>query len=130
MKEEKEKVRCPYCGHPVNAMKGKGASCRGIFFKCKNKKCAKNAMPPQFVFDYVFQDLQKNHPHDRHIWDKSSRHVWDHQPITNQQYTLIHRLAPDYKIDAKKMTRGDASRLIQLLLYKKDELEEGADHAP
>lgn len=102
----------------------------GNVYLRKNKKCAKNAMPPQFVFDYVFQDLQKNHPHDRHIWDKSSRHVWDHQPITNQQYTLIHRLAPDYKIDAKKMTRGDASRLIQLLLYKKDELEEGADHAP
>lgn len=102
----------------------------GNVYLRKNKKCSKNAVPPQFVFDYVFQDLQKNHPHDRHIWDKSSRHVWDHQPITNQQYALIHRLAPDYKIDAKKMTRGDASRLIQLLLYKKDELEEGEVHAP
>ena len=39
VKETAEKVRCPYCGHPVNALKGKDASCRGIFFKCKNKDC-------------------------------------------------------------------------------------------
>lgn len=102
----------------------------GNVFLRKNKKCSKAAVPPQFVFDFVYQDLQKNHPHDRHIWDKSKRHVWDHQPITNQQYALIRRLAPDYKIDAQKMTRGDASRVIQLLLYKKDELEEGAGDAP
>ena len=102
----------------------------GNVYLRKNKKCAKNAMPPQFVFDYVFQDLQKNHPHDRHIWDKSKRHAWDKQPITNQQYALIRRLAPDYKIDAKKMTRGDASRVIQLLLYKQEDLEEGVGNAP
>lgn len=102
----------------------------GNVYLRKNKKCSKTAVPPQFVFDYVFQDLQKNHPHDRHIWDKSSRHVWDKQPITNQQYALIRRLAPDYKIDAKKMTRGDASRVIQLLLYKQEDLEEGVGNAP
>lgn len=101
----------------------------GNVYLRKNKKCSKKAVPPQFVFDYVYQDLQKNHPHDQHIWSKSSRHVWDKQPITNPQYALIQRLAPGYKIDTKKTTRGDASRLIQLLLYKKDELEEGADHA-
>ncbi len=37
----KEKVKCPYCGHNVNAFKSKGASCRGIFFKCKNKECSR-----------------------------------------------------------------------------------------
>lgn len=37
----KEKVRCPYCGYPVNAMQGTGARCEGIFFKCKNKDCRK-----------------------------------------------------------------------------------------
>lgn len=37
----KEKVRCPYCGYPVNAMKRPGAHCEGIFFKCKNKDCKK-----------------------------------------------------------------------------------------
>lgn len=37
----KEKVRCPYCGYPVNAMKQEGARCEGIFFKCKNKDCRK-----------------------------------------------------------------------------------------
>ena len=34
---------------------------------------------------------------------------------------LIHKLAPDYKIDTHKMTRGDASRAIQLLTYKPEE---------
>lgn len=42
---------------------------------------------------------------------------WDRQPITSEQISLIHKLAPDYKIDTKKMTRGDASRVIQLLAY-------------
>lgn len=101
----------------------------GNVYLRKNKKCSKSAVPPQFVFDFVFQDLQKNHPRDRHIWDKSKRHVWDSQPITNQQVELIRRLAPDYTVRTKKMTRGDASRLIQLLLYKKDELEEGKTNA-
>ena len=102
----------------------------GNVYLRKNKKCSKNAVPPQFVFDYVYQDLQKNHPHDSHIWDKAQRGRWDNQPITHQQFELIHRLAPDYTIHTKKMTRGDASRLIQLLLYKKDELEEGENYAP
>lgn len=38
---KKEKVKCPYCGHPVNAMKRQNAHCEGIFFKCKNKDCKK-----------------------------------------------------------------------------------------
>ncbi len=41
MTHRKEKVRCPYCGHPVNAMKSTDARCEGIFFKCKNKDCKK-----------------------------------------------------------------------------------------
>nr|DAQ93430.1 MAG TPA: cysteine-rich protein [Caudoviricetes sp.] len=35
----KKKVRCPYCGHPVNANQSEDARCNGIFFKCKNKDC-------------------------------------------------------------------------------------------
>lgn len=35
----KEKIRCPYCGHPINVFKSKDAKCKGIFFKCKNKDC-------------------------------------------------------------------------------------------
>ena len=50
-------------------------------------------------------------------WDKKQRYKWDRQPITSEQISLIHKLAPDYKIDTKKMTRGDASRVIQLLAY-------------
>jgi ssDNA-binding Zn-finger/Zn-ribbon topoisomerase 1 len=38
---KQEKVRCPYCGYPVNAMKSEDAKCKGIFFKCKNKECKK-----------------------------------------------------------------------------------------
>ena len=41
IKTEREKVRCPYCGHPVNALRGKDACCKGVFFKCKNKDCRK-----------------------------------------------------------------------------------------
>lgn len=65
----------------------------------------------------VYQDLKQNHPQQQHIWDKKQRYKWDRQPITSEQISLIHKLAPDYKIDTKKMTRGDASRVIQLLAY-------------
>lgn len=41
IRPQKEKVRCPYCGYPVNAMQSTGARCEGIFFKCKNKNCRK-----------------------------------------------------------------------------------------
>lgn len=52
---------------------------------------------------------------------KNSAISGDRQPITNEQIALIHKLAPDYKIDTHKMTRGDASRAIQLLTYKPEE---------
>lgn len=38
-KTGKKKVECPYCGHPVNAMRSADANCKGIFFRCKEKKC-------------------------------------------------------------------------------------------
>ena len=38
-KVKQEKVRCPYCGHPVNAYQSEDAKCQGIFFKCKNREC-------------------------------------------------------------------------------------------
>lgn len=37
----REKVRCPFCGHSINVFYEKGASCRGVFLKCKNKNCRK-----------------------------------------------------------------------------------------
>ena len=50
--------------------------------------------------------------------------------MTSQQFDLIHRFAPNIILDTKTMTRGDASRLIQLLLYKNDAAEKGgAGHA-
>lgn len=70
---------------------------------------------------YVYQDLKQKHAKYQHIWDKKQRYKWDRQPITNEQIALIHKLAPDYKIDTHKMTRGDASRAIQLLTYKPEE---------
>lgn len=68
-----------------------------------------------------YQDLKQKHAKYQHIWDKKQRYKWDRQPITNEQIALIHKLAPDYKIDTHKMTRGDASRAIQLLTYKPEE---------
>ena len=38
---KREKVRCPFCGHPVNAMRQRDAHCSGVFFKCKNRECRK-----------------------------------------------------------------------------------------
>nr|DAL31410.1 MAG TPA_asm: cysteine-rich protein [Caudoviricetes sp.] len=38
-KIKQKKVRCPYCGHPVNANQSEDAKCNGVFFKCKNKDC-------------------------------------------------------------------------------------------
>jgi len=101
----------------------------GTVYLRKNKACSKSPMPLQFVFDYVYQDLAHKHANCRHIWDKEQRRYWDKQRITNEQYALIHKLAPDYHVDAKKMTRGDASALIQILLYKPEEFpgqKEGA----
>lgn len=39
--EKKEKIKCPYCGHPVNVLRDKDAVCKGIFLKCKNRDCRK-----------------------------------------------------------------------------------------
>jgi len=36
-----KKVRCPCCGHEQNIFYVDGAVSRGLFFKCKNKKCRK-----------------------------------------------------------------------------------------
>lgn len=93
----------------------------GTVFVRKNKSCSKSPVPVQFAFDYVYQDLKQRHAKDRHVWDKQMRRHWDGQPITAQQVQLLHELAPDLYINTKTMTRGDASSMIQLLLYKPDE---------
>lgn len=41
IEKEKIKVKCPYCGYPVNVFRTKDAVCKGIFLKCKNKDCKK-----------------------------------------------------------------------------------------
>lgn len=41
MMQERKKVTCPYCGHPINVFRTKDAKCKGIFLKCKNKDCRK-----------------------------------------------------------------------------------------
>jgi len=35
----KTKVKCPYCGHPINVFHAKDAACKGVFLKCKNRDC-------------------------------------------------------------------------------------------
>ena len=87
----------------------------------KNKACSKSAVPLQFALDYVYQDLKQKHAKYQHIWDKKQRYKWDRQPITNEQNALIPTLAPEYNIDTHKLTRGAASRAIQLLTYKPEE---------
>lgn len=93
----------------------------GMVYLRKNKKCSKTAVPLQFVFDYVYQDLRQKHAQQQYIWDGKQRYKWDHQPITNEQISLLRKLAPDYKIDTHKMTRGDASSTIQRIIYSPDE---------
>ena len=100
----------------------------GTVYLRRNKACAKAALPQQYIFDWVYQDLKTKHKSQRHIWDKSKRRYWDKQPITSAQIDLIHRLAPDYKINTKAMKRGEASALIQSLLYVKEE-EENAEES-
>lgn len=105
----------------------------GCVYVRRNKSCSKSAVPLQFAFDYIYQDLKQKHGKARHIWDKTMRGKWDGQPISQQQIQLIHKLAPDYTIDTAKMTRGDASGIIQLLLYKPEEWnpdKEADQHAP
>lgn len=93
----------------------------GMVYLRKNKNCSKTAVPLQFVFDFVYQDLKQRHSQQKHIWDKRQRYKWDHQPITSEQVKLIRKLAPDYKLNTHKMTRGDASRIIQCIIYAPDE---------
>lgn len=99
----------------------------GTVYLRRNKACAKTALPQQYIFDWVYQDLKAKHENCRHIWDKSQRRHWDNQPVTSAQISLIRRLAPDYKIDTKNMKRGEASALIQNFLYAKEEAEDAKE---
>lgn len=38
---EKEKVVCPYCGYRMPIEKDTNAIARGLFVKCKGRKCGK-----------------------------------------------------------------------------------------
>ena len=89
----------------------------GNVYLHKNKTCSKMPMPTQFILDWVYQDLKQKHANVSYLWNKSERRRWDNQLVSAEQISLIKRLAPDYKINPKKMTRGDASSIIQNLLH-------------
>jgi transposase-like protein len=36
-----KKVKCPHCGHEQNIFYKEGATCKGLFFKCKERSCRK-----------------------------------------------------------------------------------------
>ena len=36
-----KKIKCPYCGYMMPLTYVKDAVCRGIFVKCKGRKCGK-----------------------------------------------------------------------------------------
>lgn len=37
----KNKIKCPYCEYEMPITFSKDAECKGIFVKCKGKKCKK-----------------------------------------------------------------------------------------
>ena len=41
MGPEGKKVVCPYCGYRMPIYAAKGAKCRGLWVRCKNKACKK-----------------------------------------------------------------------------------------
>lgn len=102
----------------------------GTVYLRKNKKSSKAPMPQQFIFDYVYTDLEKKHKKYRHIWDKTRRKYWDNNPATAQQLALIARVAPGQFADTDKLTRGDASQLIQFLLYAQSANQPGEEVIP
>ncbi|MCM1296038.1 MAG: DEAD/DEAH box helicase [Muribaculaceae bacterium] len=101
----------------------------GAAYLWRGKKCSKAPMPPQFLFDFVFTDLMENHANTRSVWDKSQRKRWDGQPPTEAQRKLILQLSPGYDLAAAKLTRGDASALIQTLLYAQSKRRGGKNNA-
>lgn len=90
----------------------------GKVFLYKNKKASKAPMDLQFIFDFVFQDLRKNHEKQRNLWDMNQRRTWASGKATDAQCALIKKLAPDFA-DTSLLTKGDASMLINELLYIK-----------
>lgn len=102
----------------------------GTVYLCRNKKCSKASMPLQYIFDYVYTDLAKKHKKYRHIWDKTRRKYWDKNPATAQQLALIAHVAPGQFADTDKLTRGDASQLIQFLLYAQSANQPGEEVIP
>lgn len=97
----------------------------GTAYLWRNKKSSKAAMPLQFLYDFVFNDLVANHANTRSVWDKSQRKRWDGSPPTDAQKKLIRQLSPGYDLDTTKLTRGDASALIQTLIYTQNKKKGG-----
>ena len=103
----------------------------GTAYLWRNKKCSKKPMPLQFLFDYVYQDLAAKHKNIRRLWDTHRRKQWDGEKPTEAQNKLIRQLSPGLNLETKQMTRGDASHLIQTLLYAKSRTKQqkGGDSA-
>lgn len=96
----------------------------GTVYLHKNKKSSKNPMPLQFVLDYVYTDLKARHSKNEKLWNTEKRKLWDKEKPTEQQLKLIKRLSVGHNINTDKLTRGDASSLIQELIYFKAQSEE------
>lgn len=103
----------------------------GTAYLWRNKKSSKKPMPLQFLFDYVYQDLAAKHKNIRRLWDTHRRKQWDREKPTEAQNKLIRQLSPGLNLETKQMTRGDASHLIQTLLYAKSRTKQqkGGDSA-
>ena len=36
-----QKIKCPYCGYVMPLTRTKSAVCRGLFIKCKGRRCGR-----------------------------------------------------------------------------------------
>lgn len=97
----------------------------GTAYLWRNKKSSKSPMPLQYLFDFAYQDLNANHKNIRRLWDTKRRKQWDGAKATEAQCRLIQQLSPGKDLDTSQLTRGDASNLIQTLLYAKNRAKGG-----
>ncbi len=82
----------------------------------RNSKYAKSRMDLQYIYDYVYVELTKNHSRYEHLWSKEKRKYIDNAKATQKQIDLILKLDPKFG-DVSKLSCGDASIIIKELLY-------------
>ena len=75
-------------------------------------------MKLQAAFDRTVTELRKKHSSQALLWKKEYRAKWANQKATASQRQLLEKLCPSSG-DFSLLTKGDASILINHLLYRK-----------